>query len=192
MLIYDFGQVVWTLLSLVKSTEMSVEINKQVKILFSPRQKELHQCLDFPWRVPESNYWSSKENMHMTPDPSTTTSTISCPQTRASQKWRWKSPPQEALQWCPQVQLLLYMRGLMDLVPHPHHYGFKLWYQSIKSHIKNQPLQTCICFLRIKERMEAGMKEEAMWAFSGCLCSCDNTRKEERLRFKVDIWHPCQ
>lgn len=47
---------------------MSVEINKQVKILFSPRQKELHQCLDFPRRVPESNYWSSKENMLTTLD----------------------------------------------------------------------------------------------------------------------------
>lgn len=35
MLIYDFGQVVWTLLSLAKSTEMTEEINKQVKILFS-------------------------------------------------------------------------------------------------------------------------------------------------------------
>lgn len=163
MLIYDFGQVVWTLLSLVKSTEMSVEINKQVKILFSPRQKELHPCLDFPRRVPESNYWSSKGNVLATPDSSSTTPMTWCSQSRASQKWPWESPGRDALQGCPQVQPLLWMMmDLKGLLLHPDHCGFKLWHQSIKSHIKNKLLQICICFLRREERVGAAMRGEAV------------------------------
>lgn len=33
MLIYDFGQVALTLLSLIKFTEMNEQINKQIEIL---------------------------------------------------------------------------------------------------------------------------------------------------------------
>lgn len=126
--------------------------------------------------------------MLTTPDSSSTTPMTWCSQSRTSQKWPWESPLRDALQGCPQVQLLQWMMiYLKGLVLHPHHCGFKLWHQSIKLHIRNQLLQTCTCFLKREERVEAGIRGEAMWAFWGCLCSFGNIRKEERLRFKVDM-----
>lgn len=75
----------------------------------------------------------------------------------------------------------------MDLVPHAHHCGSKLWFQSIKSHIPSQLTADLQLFTEKKGKDKAGIRAEAMWAFSGCLCSFENTLKEERLRFKADV-----